>query len=169
MVPRLIRICRIQWWCSLLYFRSENPFFGRFRPKIQNFLKLNLVPWLIWIWRIQRWCSVFLGFFIINTLWGNFGPKNQIVSLSWNFVARLIRICLIEWWCSCFRPEIPFLKKFGPNNKDCQFKLKFATKIKSNMQNSIVVFTFSVFDRKYLFWANLVQKTKLSLKAAICS
>ena len=26
------------------------------------------------------------------------------------------------------------------------------------MQNSIVVFTFSVFNQKYPFWANLVQK-----------
>ena len=85
----------------------------------------------------------------------------QKISLSWNFVARLIRICIIEWWCSCFRP---FLKKFGPNNKNCQFKLKFATKIKSNMQNSVVLFTFSVFDRKYFFRANLVQKTKFHLK-----
>ena len=24
-----------------------------------------------------------------------------------------------------FRPEIPFLGKFGPKNQNCQFKLKF--------------------------------------------
>ena len=29
------------------------------------------------------------------------------------------------------------------------------------MQNSKVVFTFFVFERKYPFWANLVQKSKI--------
>ena len=27
----------------------------------------------------------------------------------------------------CFRPETPFLGKFGPKNQNCQFKLKFGT------------------------------------------
>ena len=31
----------------------------------------------------------------------------------------------------------------------------------SNLKNSVVMFTFSVFDRKYPFWANLVQKFKI--------
>ena len=31
------------------------------------------------------------------------------------------------------------------------------------MQNSMTMFTFFVFDRKYPFWANLVQKSKLSI------
>ena len=31
----------------------------------------------------------------------------------------------------------------------------------SNMQNSMVMFTFSVFDQEYAFWANLVQKIKI--------
>ena len=88
LVPRLIRICRIQWWCSLLYFRSENLFFGKFRPKIQNFLKLNLVPWLIWIWRIQRWCSLFLIFFIINTLLGQFWSKKSNCQFKLKFCSQ---------------------------------------------------------------------------------
>ena len=29
------------------------------------------------------------------------------------------------------------------------------------MQNSMIMFTFSVLDRKYSFWANLVQKSKI--------
>ena len=29
------------------------------------------------------------------------------------------------------------------------------------MQNSMMVFTFSVFDQKYHFWANLIQKIKI--------
>ena len=47
-------------------------------------------------------------------------------------------------------------RKFCPKIQNCHFKLKFGTSINSNMQNSMVVFTFSVFDRKYSFWVNLV-------------
>ena len=72
----------------------------------------------------------------------------------------------------CFRPDIPFLGKFGPKNQNCQFKLKFGTYNNSNklkfgtqsnlnMQNSVVTFTFPVFDQKYPFWANLTQKFKI--------
>ena len=61
----------------------------------------------------------------------------------------------------CFWPEIPFLGKFGPKNQNYQFKLKFGTYTNSNMQNSMVMFIFFVFDWKYPFWANLVQKVKI--------
>ena len=40
---------------------------------------------------------------------------------------------------------------FGPK------KVKFGTQTDSNMQDSMVMFTFSIFDRKYPFWANLFQ------------
>ena len=39
--------------------------------------------------------------------------------------------------------------------------LKFGTYTNSNMQNSMVMFTFSAFDWKYPFWANLVQNVKI--------
>ena len=58
-------------------------------------------------------------------------------------------------------PEIPFLGKFGPNNQNCQFKLKFGTKTNSNKQNLMVLFTFSIFNKKYPFGANLVEKIKI--------
>ena len=45
-----------------------------------------------------------------------------------------------------FSQEMHFLGKLGPKNQNCQFKLKFGTKTNSNMQNSIAMFTFSVFD-----------------------
>ena len=57
--------------------------------------------------------------------------------------------------------EIPFLGKFGPKNQNCHFKLKFGTYTNSNMHNSMVMFILSVFDWKYPFWANLVQKVKI--------
>ena len=40
-------------------------------------------------------------------------------------------------------------------------KLKFGTYTNLNLQNSIVKFTFSVFNGKYPFWASLVQKIKI--------
>ena len=59
-----------------------------------------------------------------------------------------------------FRQEVPFLGKFG-EKKNCQFSLKFGTKNNSNMQNSMAMFTFSVFDQNYSFLANLVHKIKI--------
>ena len=75
LVPRLIRICIIQWWCSIVLFLTGdslngNLHFFHFRPGI---------PFL---------CE--------------FGPKNQIVSSSLNLVPRLIRICRSQWYCSLF-------------------------------------------------------------------
>ena len=43
-----------------------------------------------------------------------------------------------------------FLSKFGPKNQNCQFKLKFGTKANSNLQNSVVLCTFSVFDLQFV-------------------
>ena len=61
--------------------------------------------------------------------------------------------------------ESTLLGKLGQKNQSCQFKLKFGTYTNSNMQNSMVVFTFSVLDRKHPFWENMVQKIKIvSLK-----
>ena len=57
--------------------------------------------------------------------------------------------------------QIPFLGKVGQKKKNCQFKLEFGPYTNSNMQNPIVVFTFSVLDRKYPFRTNLVQKIKI--------
>ena len=42
----------------------------------------------------------------------------------------------------------------GPKIQNCQFKLKFSTK----MQNAMASLTFSVLDQKYLLWENLVKK-----------
>ena len=56
------------------------------------------------------------------------------------------------------RQEIPLLGNFSPKNQNCQFKLEFSIYTNSNVQNLMVVLTFSVFDQEYTFWANLVQK-----------
>ena len=46
-----------------------------------------------------------------------------------------------------FRLKTPFLGKFRPKNQNCQYTLKLGTPTNSNMQNSMVLFTFSAFDQ----------------------
>ena len=60
----------------------------------------------------------------------------------------------------CFRRKTPFLCKFG-EKKNCQLKLKFVNWANSNMQNSMVVFTFSALDWKHPFQSNSIQKIKI--------
>ena len=51
------------------------------------------------------------------------------------------------------------MKRFGPKN--CQFKLKFSTSDSFDYPEFSGYAHFSVFDWKYLFRANLVQKIKI--------
>ena len=63
----------------------------------------------------------------------------------------------------CLRPEKPFSGKSSRKiNQNCQFMLKFGTKTNLNIRNSMMMFTLSVFEHKYLSWANLVQKLKIA-------
>ena len=99
-----------------------------------------------------------------SSFWANLVQKMKVVRLSRNLLPTLIRIGRMQWWYSikfCFQTEFPFSGKFGPKNQNWQFKLKFVILTNSNMQNSLVVFTFSVLDRKHCFWENLVQKIKI--------
>ena len=57
--------------------------------------------------------------------------------------------------------EIPYLDKSGPKIQNFHFMLKFGTYTKVNMQNSMVMFIYFVFDWKYPFGANLVEKIKI--------
>ena len=41
------------------------------------------------------------------------------------------------------------------------------SKLFALIDSNMMIFTFSVFDQKYAFWVNLVQKSKLSVKAKI--
>ena len=111
-------------------------------------LSWNLVPVLIWISTIQWWCSVF-PFLTENVHLGRGGETNlvqkiKITSLSWNLVPGLIQICTIHWryWLYLFLTKNTLFGKFDPKNQNCQFKLKFGSKINSKMLNSVVMFTF---------------------------
>ena len=80
--------------------------------------------------------------------------KHQKVSKYYENDCRLFQICRIQWWCSVlpfFYPEIVFLSKSGPQIQKCQYKLKFATQTNSNIQNSMVLFRFSVSALQFLF------------------
>ena len=113
-------------------------------------LSWNLSRLIARIRRIQWRCSVFLFLLCYYLFWTNMVQKIKIARLNWNLVPKLIRICKTQR-CSqfiCFRLEIPFLRKFGPKNQNCLLKLKFE-EFNSNMKNSIVVFTLSVFEWKY--------------------
>ena len=123
------------------YFRWETPFLGKFGPKNQNCqfqLKFGTKtnsnmqsPMVVFTFCVLDWKHPF---------WANLVQKLNIVSLSWNLVSILIRICRIQFCLHClyFRMETPFLGRFGPKNQNCQFKLKFGTYTNSNMQNSAV-------------------------------
>ena len=93
--------------------------------------------------------------------WANLVLKIKIVSLSRNLEPRLILVCRVQWIYLIF---LFSTWKFNPKNQNCQCKLKFCTSTNLNMQNSMVVFPFFVFDRKTTnthFWANLVQIFKI--------
>ena len=66
-----------------------------------------------------------------------------------------------------FRRETPFLGKLGAKNQNCQFKLKFGTYTSSNMQNSMVVITFSVFTKDSLIGQIWSKESNLSVSAEI--
>ena len=51
--------------------------------------------------------------------------------------------------------------KFGPKNRNCNFKLKFHIWTNLNMETSIVMLNFFALDKKHTFWANLLQKIKM--------
>ena len=121
-------------------------------------------------------------------VWDNVVQKIKIVSLRWNLIPRLIRICWIQWCCSLFSfltgnallgqiwsklsiftvlfvsdQKCPFLGKFGPKCQNCQFKAKFV-KVASliricRIQRWCSLFSFSIGDA--LFWANLVKNAKM--------
>ena len=104
-----------------------------------------------------------LSVFDRKYFFGKFSPKNQNCQFELKFRTTLISICRImqKIWdvhFFCFRPEKLFLGKPGQKDQNRQFQHKFSTKTNLNMRNSMMMFTFSVFDHKYLSQANLVKK-----------
>ena len=118
--------------------------------------KIKIASFGTWVNLSIQNCKVMFNFSIFNwkcPFWVNLVQKLKIVNLGWNLAPRLIKICRIHWWIHLlrFRQEIPFLRKFGPKNESCQFKLKFCTLTKSDLKKSMVMFIFSFFNQKYPF------------------
>ena len=93
-MPRLTRIYRIQWWCSLFsVLEWKYPFWTNLVHKFKIVsLSSNLVSRLIRICRIQWWCSLFL-FSSGNTLfYCQFKLKWVIL------VDKAIFVGLISWF-----------------------------------------------------------------------
>ena len=67
----------------------------------------------------------------------------------------------LEMFLFLFTTTNALFGRFGPKNQNYQFKLKFGAQSNQNMQKSVVIFTFSVFDWKYPFWVNLIKKIKI--------
>ena len=132
LVVNLIRIYRNQWWCSLFCIWLKIPFLGKFGPKIKivNLIKLKF--------EIQTNSDIQIPW------WGKFGQKLKIISLTeylnmQNLMVMLIfplstgnTFCVQSW-----------------TQNSILLKVKFSTQTNSNMQNSMVMFSFSVLDRKY--------------------
>ena len=57
--------------------------------------------------------------------------------------------------------KFSFLGKFGSKKQNFQFMPKFGTYGNSNIQNYMVVCTFSVLHWKYAFSANIIQKIQI--------
>ena len=105
LVPRLTRICNVELNGAVpfLYFKPETPFLGKFGPKTQNCqFKLTFGTWTNS--KMQNSMAMFI-FYILDrkySFWKNLVQKVEIASLSWNLVARLIRINKTQWCCSLF-------------------------------------------------------------------
>ena len=96
------------------------------------------------------------------TFYANFLQNIKIFISSSNFVLRLISICTVQQRSSLawFRPKILFSSKFGLKKENCCFKPKFYIWTNLNMQNSTVIFTFSIPGSKYSFQANFLQNKR---------
>ena len=106
---------------------------------------------------------------LLYPFWVNLIPKLKIVSLSWNLVLRLIRICITPWWCSFFL----FLTGntfFGGNLIQ---KIKIVTLSWTLVQRLIRMWiiqcyvVFPVLDRKYPFFGNLFRISEFFVEAVI--
>ena len=104
LVPRLTEYAEfinggIHFFCV----RPETLFWGKFSPKNKNCqfqLKFGTKTdssmqnsMALITFSVLEWKHLFRA---------NLVQKVKSVSLSWNLVARLIRRCRIQWWCSLF-------------------------------------------------------------------
>ena len=143
---------------SFLVFDWKYPLLGKFGSKAQNCqLMLELGTQTNSI--MQNKMVIFISSFSSgNTLFVQIWSKNQNFQFKLKFGTQTNSNDGefnggVQFFC--FRLEIPILGKFGFKIRNCLFKVKFGAQTNSGMQNSMVMFTFSFFDQRYFFWANL--------------
>ena len=68
--------------------------------------------------------------------------------------------------CSVLDQKNPFL--VNQKNQNCHFKLKFGTKADLNKWNSMMMFTFSVFDKGISFFCRFGPKIQNCLFKVKC-
>ena len=147
LVVNLIRIYRNQWWCSIFCIWPKIPFLGKFGPKIKivNLIKLKF--------EIQTNSDIQIPW------WGKFGQKLKIISLTEYLNMQNLMVMLIfplstgnTFFVQCWTQNSILLK------------VKFSTQTNSNMQNSMVMFSFSVLDRKYpgYIWSRKIKIVSFS-------
>ena len=142
LVPRLIQIYWIWWWCSLSCFRPEISYLGKFDKKNPNCLfKMKIRISIIRICWIRWQCSFVLlwtGKILFVQIW--FQKITNFCS-RWKLVPRVIPLaqCGGDVHLSCLGWEMHFLGKFGPKNQNCLSRIKFGIKTDLNMLNSMVM------------------------------
>ena len=114
--------------------------------------------------------STLLKFKIIRSL---ISPKCLKTTVQLTFTTQKANACSPWTAWSIFYWKYLFWGTFVPKTQNYQFMLKFCTWTNSNMQNSMTMFTFSVFDGKKLFgqiWSkneNCQLKQKFGTKRRI--
>ena len=140
-------------WKALYNFKIKRAKEARYNHFFFQNVQNNEIFKIYKMFKTNRWISVY------------YTKSKHLISLTWNFVPRLIQICRIPWWCSLFQfsTRNTFLGKFGPKNQNCQRSWYFVPRLIwiCGIVIIMIMFTFSVFDHEYLSWANLVQKFKI--------
>ena len=118
----------VQFFFSVLH--RKYPFLGNLGSKIQN-CQFKLKPGTKTNSNMQNSMGIF-SFSVFHRkypFWANLVCKIKITRLHWNSIPRLNRICTTTVYLICFRRKVPFWRKFGPKNLNCQFMLKFGLKL----------------------------------------
>ena len=107
-------------------------------------------------------CSIFNWKYFLGV---NFVQKLKIISLNWNFVPSLIKICRIPWWCSLFlfATENTFLQKFSPKNQNLSVWAEISHLTNLNMQKyeeNMWCSLFLCYTRKIFFRKIWSKKSK---------
>ena len=106
---------------------------------------------------------IFFCFWVEYPFWANLVHKIKMVTLSWSLVPTLIRTCRIQWWCSFFLFLIGNTLFGQIWSKKSKLSLWAEIWYLHLFEHAEFIgdVHFFVFDRKYPFLANLVQKVKI--------